>query len=326
MNRIQESARPLIQQTLHGYSDGHRLLASSVRLPKDAERLLLLLSDLSGPTGGEQFDPYLTGYPVESAGCYALARTWPAPEMPRPGCVWTHTLLIRDDLLGQLPRPEYLLDLFRRPSDRSGFNDFIEAISVPVWFEMGDTRLADESETPPSLAAGLIRALYGATHAHTVLTVPRYSSAESPFLSIWRLQWPSLRRGFTFCSGSQAQRSLEGEPFILQASLERDLRRLDRGSVPPTLVHWETGENPATEEWIREAVAACVERGRASLQEFIDRVGRDLPGFMTWFYPVVQAYVILNPSANLDAATRLIDFTAEQFPEAGNGREYKRAF
>src|ERR1700726_1813340 len=120
MNKSNESALPPVQQTVHGYFEGHRLLASSVRLPKDAERLVLLLSDLSGSTGGEQFDPYLTGYPVESAGYYALARTWPAPEMSRPGCVWTHTLLISEELLSGLIRPESLLDLFRRPSHASG--------------------------------------------------------------------------------------------------------------------------------------------------------------------------------------------------------------
>ena len=35
------------------------------------------------------FDQYVTGYPLDSINAYALAMTWYAPEMPRPGCVWT---------------------------------------------------------------------------------------------------------------------------------------------------------------------------------------------------------------------------------------------
>ena len=40
------------------------------------------------------FESYLTAYPLPRSSLVAFARTWTAPEMPRPGCVWTHTLLI----------------------------------------------------------------------------------------------------------------------------------------------------------------------------------------------------------------------------------------
>ncbi len=220
MDRVKEPARSLIQQTLHGYYDGHRLLAASTRLPKDAERVLLLLSDLSGPAGGEHFEPYLTGYPVESAECYALARTWPAPQMPRPGCVWTHTLLIADELLGHLPRPECLLQLFHPPLAASDLGGFLEALPVPAWLDGANAELADGVEVSELQAAPLIRALYESAEPQTVFSVPHYSAAEPLFLSIWRLQWPNLRRRFTFCSGSRAPRNLDGVPFMLQAALE----------------------------------------------------------------------------------------------------------
>ena len=37
---------------------------------------------------------YLTGFPLGEEGAYALIRTWPAPEVERPGSVWSHVLLI----------------------------------------------------------------------------------------------------------------------------------------------------------------------------------------------------------------------------------------
>src|SRR4051812_5480513 len=84
----------LVHQTLHGYSEGHRLLAASVALPDDAQHLMLRMSDLSGPQVIQGFEEYLTGYPVPSLSAYAFAKTWYADEMRRPGCVWTHTLLL----------------------------------------------------------------------------------------------------------------------------------------------------------------------------------------------------------------------------------------
>ena len=325
MLKLNESAPPEIQQTVHGYSEGHRLLASSIRLPKDADRLMLLLSDLSGSTGGEQFDPYLTGYPLASTGYYAIARTWPASEMPRPGCVWTHTLLIRDELLSGLIRPEVLLPLFRRPFQGSDYSEFQEAIPIPD-FREDDTSLTESVAVAPSLVEGLLRALYGSADPRTVLAVPRYSLADAPLLSIWRFQWPSLRQRFTFCGGSRGPRNLEGEPFILQAALERDLRRLDRGSSPPSVVDWTTGASSAAEAWVREAAEACTEPASNALWGFIDRVGWELPGDTTLFRPLVQAHVILCQSGGPDPVARLIEFAAEEYPEPSKGREYKRAF
>jgi GTPase-associated protein 1, N-terminal domain type 1 len=84
----------IVHQLLHGYSEGHRLLEGSLRLPDDLTRLTLRMSDLSGSSLVHGFEEYLTGYPLPSLAAYAFAKTWYAPEMPRPGCVWTHTLVL----------------------------------------------------------------------------------------------------------------------------------------------------------------------------------------------------------------------------------------
>ena len=53
-----------VEQTLHGYKDGHRLLASSVKLDAASARSMLVLSDMltSVLRTGEQ--SYVSGYPV----------------------------------------------------------------------------------------------------------------------------------------------------------------------------------------------------------------------------------------------------------------------
>src|SRR5579862_9566072 len=107
-----------IHQTLHGYSEGHRLLATSLRLPPKSASLLAGMSDLSGPEMIEGFESYLTGYPILGLKTFALSRTWYASEMRRPGCVWTHTLLIDFPDLARMSSLNWLDTLFVRPNDR----------------------------------------------------------------------------------------------------------------------------------------------------------------------------------------------------------------
>jgi len=112
-----ETSEGLLHQLLHGYSGGHRLLQSSLRVPEELTRLLLGMSDLSGSSRVSGFDEYITGYPLTAINSYALAKTWYAPEMPRPGCVWTHTILIPASMMGQIPSLVIMQTLFKRPSD-----------------------------------------------------------------------------------------------------------------------------------------------------------------------------------------------------------------
>ena len=103
-----------IDQALHGYRDGHRLLASSRELSAADRRRISVQSDNADAGRSGEWEALLAGYPLPS-GLYAWSLTWPAPEMPRPGCVWAHTLLVDP---GQLrgSRPEDILACFRRPS------------------------------------------------------------------------------------------------------------------------------------------------------------------------------------------------------------------
>src|ERR1039457_6141935 len=101
-------------QALFGYRHGHRLLAASRRIDSTNERILARLTDLSGPRMLQGFETYLTGYPLAN-GSYALARTWYAAEMERPGCVWTHVLLLPPDLVCHLHTSLTLNQCFRRP-------------------------------------------------------------------------------------------------------------------------------------------------------------------------------------------------------------------
>jgi hypothetical protein len=77
-----------IDQALFGYREGHRLLQASRKFVPTTERNLLTLTDMSGPRMVEGFEEYVSGYPVPGEESYAVVKTWYAPEMERPGCVW----------------------------------------------------------------------------------------------------------------------------------------------------------------------------------------------------------------------------------------------
>ena len=55
-----------LNQTLHGYSSGHHLLASSISLSETSKRKMDILSDLSGPDIAEGFEDYFSGYFLET--------------------------------------------------------------------------------------------------------------------------------------------------------------------------------------------------------------------------------------------------------------------
>ena len=88
------------------------------------------LSDWSGYVNPFTKDTsYITAYPLAESQGYVIAKSWYAEEMSRPGCVWTHSLMVRTDALGQKFNFFDLLKLFRRP-EREG-DDFV-AYTKPI--------------------------------------------------------------------------------------------------------------------------------------------------------------------------------------------------
>jgi len=223
-----------LDQTLHGYMDGHRLLASSVELPKPALRTMLVLSDMSGSNVAPGFESYVSGYPVDGTDFYAFAMTWYAHEMNRPGCAWTHTFLIRAGDIGEISSLDNLVALFRRPHG-------VEVVTAPYEKRIWIPRiLAPQTESlahPGAYLCGpvvshVIEHLYiDARCPPILLRCDASRECEDLILSIWSQQWPALRKSFTFCSGSLSNRLIGEKPFDIQA-IPRKLARSIEREVP----------------------------------------------------------------------------------------------
>ncbi len=324
----------LIHQALHGYGAGHQLLESSTQLGREARRELLTLSDLSGPTPVSGFTTYLTGYALRTDGMYAFARTWVAEEMPRPGSVWTHTLLIPVGDLGAIDSLQSLRSFFLRPRA----NDF-EQYSRPLTIDPSSTEiphypLGDVN----SMAHGLINALYpsaGDEALPVVIGAQNSHEYEPLILAVWSQQWPALRARFTFCTGSLSFRSsFDGQPFDCQVVPEARLHRVgreagseiteigisadsSRATVPKTV-----DIGPQTHEAVVAIVSDLAEVEGRRVKEFVWRYSEDLPSHRPMFRSLVDAYLAVQHSVPIRA---LIEILAVRFPSRGEARSLKTA-
>ena len=288
----------VVQQTLHGYSDGHRLQAGSTSPPAQDARKMLVLSDVSGGNAKLPVDGYLTGYPLSGSGKFVLARTWAAPEMPRPGCVWTHSLLIDFADLATVRSAADLTWLFRRPGGASR-GGYAKPLKV---------RPSRAPRTGAISDAGGAKALLGALYGSPFQKVVAPYSGEDDerlILALWMQQWPRLRRSFRFCSFSAADRSTSSEAFDLQF-MERN--ELSHRSRVPNAVIASTGRfDPALEPLLEDLLAPDREGFRSFLQNIGGDVssGRGAMLLLTRLFAAVGRAAILQP--DLATAVAVLD-------------------
>lgn len=281
-----------IGQTLHGYEDGHSLLASSDELPYEAESTLFVLSDLSGQSFARGFDAYVTGYPLSEMHSYAVAKTWYAPEMERPGCVWTHTLIIRFGDLARINNLSSLIRLFVRP-----------ALSAKSWKRYESPISFDESSPADKgeLYSGarevyqgseLCDALYGSPILPVVVPVLESSIFENEFLDLWSQQWPRLRRNFSFCTGSIETREVDGHSFDLQCI------PLNYSSIGSMLPHDAIVVGPSTATRLPDQTLRLIvddlQRPNEALRTFMRNYGADAPGERASFAALVELWEQLS--------------------------------
>jgi hypothetical protein len=205
-----------IHQALHGYRDGHRLLASSIKIDEFDQRRMLVLSDSADARQIAPDEPLLTVYPLPSGSFHVLAFTWPALEIRRPGCVWTHSLLVSESLLSA-PNLFPLLDLFERPRDPEGpWDPYQDPLSVAV--DDTDDQALAALQRLPQVAETALWALYEPPGPPIELrsAALKGNDPHRLLLAIWLQQPPSLRRAVSFAQAPRTARRLDQQLFDLQ--------------------------------------------------------------------------------------------------------------
>lgn len=298
-----------IDQSLHGYSNGHQLLACSRELSIEENRISVLQSDLSGSNVLPGYEEYISGYPIEEGNIYVFSKTWYANEMPRPGCVWTHSLWIKFADLGKIPNFSTLLTYFKRPS----VNDFTK-YNNPIHCEWSDLTHKDQSSgivLDTYLAA--TEFLYDNFESAMLIPSERGSKYESLVLRLWSDQWPRLRRGFTFCTGSLSLKVHNGHPFTLQVIPPENARLIGRSAVNAKI--FTNQELPANNSWSN----ILINTEQLELRKFLWTQGADISGERKNYKPLLLLFqsVLKTDLLAIDKIFR------ESFPEPNEAKRLK---
>lgn len=305
--RMKAADRQPIQlnQLLHGYDEGHRLLAGSVKPEGQSAKTLLALSDLSGQGLDLSSDGYMTGYPLSEMGTYALSRTWLATEMPRPGCVWTHTLLIDFSDLATINRT-MILELFRRPSSNGDILAYNQALTTEPVIIKPALPLSHIG-----LMSALIDALYGSPLESVFVRVQNDANFDDVVLALWLQQWPRLRRNFRFCTWALSDRSRPGERFDLQ--FVPQIKYVPQNKRGQNKVRWVDIDKPVLngiDRWAETCALDAVSENRESdFRKFIWRYGAEVEAGRAAFKPLALIWQALQdkPTVDLDTAVAVVD-------------------
>ena len=290
-----------IDQALFGYDGGHRLLASSLPLGPDAP----LLTELSDVAPGAIFgngDGYWTGLPLPSLKRYALLRTWPAPEMSRPGCVWTHALLLDPKILEIFEDLSDLQSLASRPKNILDTERYKHAIDISP-----NTPQAPHSDSGSELIANLIFKLYGQKEAVIKTTVPG-ELVDSLFL-VWSQQWPRLRRNFKF------------QTALTRSTASTSSIRMDITTALASSTETLTAD-PIRSDWVRAAQQDINDGCDGPLRSFLRKYGADVKRQKASFRPLVEIH-LLDRKSIADASDKILLILAKAFPSVEDAKKLK---
>lgn len=302
---------------MFGYDDGHRLLAGSVQLPTETGSLLLFLSDLAPGVSFSKPEGYWTGVPLPRVKAYALSRTWLAPEMSRPGCVWTHSLLISFADIARITNLNSLRSLVVRPCRGERLDNYRAPLKVDLaHLEEETVRLGDE-DFSESDAGRVLRAIYSQPSRRGVVEAP-LGVLDTVVFALWSQQWPRLRRSFTFRTAGIGESPVNlGVRFDLQirASSHADSVGLRRSSAlaPTNLELWETAA-------LKDSRSAKP----TEFRRFLWRYGADVRRGRERFQGLAHLFVATRvPRLEGQTLRTVLAKVSELFPDKEDGKTLK---
>lgn len=186
-----------IDQALFGYDRGHRLIASSRKLGKEATWVLRNVTDMKVSKRNGQ---YLTVLPVLDIETHAFVRTWAASGAFRPGSVWSHTLLIPTAVLDDIEDLRVLMQLFSRPTidDPASLpqlkKTYGKQVNLPAQVA---TAMASPSVDPALLDRIVLAAYRIENNEPAEVVVDEAREVESFILGLMSQRWSHLRHRFS---------------------------------------------------------------------------------------------------------------------------------
>ena len=305
-----------IEQLLHGYDNGHRLLAGSILLRNNIDMEVVdTLSDWSEfmmPGGGLS---YLTAYSLQESGYYILAKTWYADEMKRPGCVWTHSLLIPFIALNSVDDFRRLYSLFKRPSLGEGLEDYARTIE----YENKNYTVDDYRSVPfdrekvecifrSFLNIGIVPLVFEAQKENELV--------EDAILAVMNTLPQSMLQNLSWCTGTAYIRKLNGKPLTCQF-----VSRIATGSHP--------NNSEISEQQWQTYVIDAVMRGDVNQGQLIRMFSEDIGDKAENYAAIVKSLYILEDyfktgQSNEDRYMEALRIVSKAFFNKNKGQVIKR--
>lgn len=305
-----------IEQLLHGYDSGHRLLAGSVLLKNNIEMdAVATLSDWSeyvAPGGGES--SYITAYPLLESGYYVIAKTWYAYEMKRPGCVWTHSLLIPFDALNHQDDFKRLTGLFKRPLLNESFDEYSRAI------EYENKNYSADDYKPVSIdrkiEARVLQAFLKNGSEPVVFEAQKDNEVvEDAILAVMNTLPLGMLQKLSWCTGTAYVRKLNGALFTCQF-VSRAMRGI-------------TLDGTVTEEKWQTYILDAIMRGDVNQGQLIRMFSDDIKDNSENYEAIVKTLYTLEDyfkegKSNEGRFKEVLGIVAEAFPDKKKGMVIKR--
>lgn len=308
-----------IEQALFGYREGHNLVAASAQLPPRVRQFLADVTDGSGPERSDGFEIAYTGLPVPETKYYALFCTWPAPEMPRPGCVWSHVLLLDIADLARITDLFALRELFRRP-----ILPKLPSYESPLTLLVTDNPFMIRHPDEQRRATVLLSALYGQPESGIVVLDEDARAWESVVFGLWSQQWPRLRRHFAFSTGSLGDRRSAGVSFDLQIAPLGSQRLWRRENFPTVVLEFPSvALSETAPSWVLAAIEDLRAGSAGALRKFLFTYGSEVEEPRQAFVKLVELFSAPKLSEDDDLENRLAQ-VALAFPQPVEALSLKR--
>lgn len=279
---------------------------------------MLLFSDWSEYDGGVDGDmSYLTCYPLGDSTHYVVAKTWYAQEAERPGSVWTHSLIIPIDDLGDEFNFATLESYFHRP-DGSDYNYFlpleistkeelIKDVSIPM---SGEKDIIESAYYSLSLSSGkvIIPVIQPSRYYRTLL------------LSILQHLPLGILRNVTACSGWSSHKKNDSYSFNL-------IFCSGTNSVSGVIKECEM---PVAHSEQLHHISDSITQGSSTLPDLIRFFSDDIKTDPNKLYSVIALVCALENAYNNDSKkftySDIIDTITRWFPSSDDGSTLKKLF
>lgn len=244
-----------VEQLLFGYENGHRLIESSLKKSLIQQKDVEILSDASG---SGKFKEYISCFPLVDDGYYVFSKTWYADEMERPGCVWTHMLLIRFEDLECLSGRLDLQLLFSRPK-----KDSYEQYKNTLVFE------PENIEKKFLYCHYIIYTLFY-SEKKALLEDEGTEDLETALLRILPILPSKLLMKLSVCSCSFRNRYIKNEVFSYQITKEGNAKKLSR-DIEDVIIYKSKESIEEYPLWVRYISNILLNNKQQQLYKFCDK-------------------------------------------------------